>query len=236
MKTRSIVTLHFAATILLLMLSSQILFAQQPQDGITLPANTSEYYHTAGIVLDDGAGNTITILPPAGGAGIAFPFPSNTPNNGDVITSDGTGGVSWHAPAGGGFTPAFFNAYTTNVPFTIAPGVVVPVTTIATNSGFIADPFSGFTVVAAGTYNVEYTVTRDEPSAFAITVDGIVAPNSVFGCATGTSVVHGNAFLTLVVGDVIRLIAASTNSSAVTLEPFAPFSSVEASLTAVRIQ
>jgi hypothetical protein len=128
------------------------------------------------------------------------------------------------------------NAYTVFVPFTIPAGGIIPVTTIATNSGFVVDPFGDFTVLAAGTYNVEYTVTRDEASAFAISVNGVMAPNSVFGCATGTNVIHGNAFLTLVAGDVISLIAAPSNPSAVTLEPFALFSNVEASLTAVRIQ
>jgi hypothetical protein len=64
MKTRSVVTLQFIAALLLLIISAQSVFAQ-----------ASEYYHSRGIVLDDGAGNTITILPPVGGAGVAFRFP-----------------------------------------------------------------------------------------------------------------------------------------------------------------
>ena len=52
-----------------------------------------------GMVLGDGAGHTTTIH--AGTTTGTFTVPTNTSNNGDVITSNGTGGVSWQAQASG---------------------------------------------------------------------------------------------------------------------------------------
>jgi hypothetical protein len=170
------------------------------------------------LVLDDGAGNISTLVAAPGGSG-TLTLPS------------GSGTLTL-----GGFTPAYFNAYTTFLPFTIAPGSEVPVSTVSVISGFVADGSGGYIVSATGVYNVEYTVTRDEPSAFAISVNGVVQPNSVFGCATGTTVVHGNALLSLTAGDDVTLIASPNNVVAVTLELFQPFYSVVASVTATRIQ
>jgi hypothetical protein len=135
-----------------------------------------------------------------------------------------------------GFTPAYFNAYATSIPFTIPAGGEIPLPpTGATISGFTPDGTGGYIVAATGIYNVEYTVARDEPSAFAISVNGAVAANSVFGCATGTTVVHGSAILSLTTGNDITLVASPNNSTAVTLESVVT-GTVEASLTAIRIQ
>ncbi|HET6402243.1 MAG TPA: hypothetical protein VFH95_12710 [Candidatus Kapabacteria bacterium] len=190
------------------------------------------------LVLDDGAGNTTMLVAASGGTGtftlpaLSLTFPST--NASGVLTNNGSGSLSWAASSG--FTPAYFNAYTTSVAATIPAGGEVPVTTVGASSGFTSDGSGGFTVSATGVYNVEYTVARDESSAFAITVNGTKAAGSEFGCATGTSIVHGNVILSLTASDVIKLIASPNNSSAVTMETLSAGNTVEASLTAIRIQ
>jgi hypothetical protein len=196
-KTRSIVTLHFVITILLLIFSTQSLFAQ-----------ASQVYHSVGILLDDGAGNTLTLLPPASGG------------------SNGSMNV---------FTPAYFNAYVTSAPTSIVPGGDIPITTVATISGFVANGLGGFIVSMPGIYNVEFTVARNEPSAFAVAVNGAIQPNAVFGCATGTVVVHGSAMIPLLAGQVIKLVSSPLNATSVTLESEVA-GAVQASLSATRIQ
>ena len=89
---------------------------------------------------------------------------------------------------------------------------------------------------ATGVYNVEYTVAKVESGAFALTVNGVEAAGSEFGCATGTVVIHGNDILSLTSGDVLKLIASPNNTTAVTMETLSPGNTVEASLTAIRIQ
>lgn len=190
------------------------------------------------LVLDDGAGNITTLIAPLGGSGtitlpsLTLTFPST--NVSGVLTNNGSGGLSWVAPSG--FTPAYFNAYATSFAATIPAGGEVPIPSAATSAGFTADGSGGFTVSATGVYNVEYTVSRDESSAFAIKVNATEAAGSEFGCATGTSVIHGNVILSLVAGDVVSLIASPNNTTAVTMESISPGNTVEASLTAIRIQ
>jgi hypothetical protein len=77
----------------------------------SLFAQASQYYHTAGIVLDDGAGHTITLLPPTSGAGggtITLP-PAGllwpTTNLVGVLTNDGSGNLSWGSGGSGVYLP-----------------------------------------------------------------------------------------------------------------------------------
>ena len=152
--------------------------------------------------------------------------------NGRVLTSNGST-AAWQAPAS--FTPSYLNAYTTLVPFTIPAGGVIPVNSVAVNSGFISLGNGSFIVSNSGTYNVEFTVARNEPSAIALLVNGLSQPNSQFGCATGTTVVHGSAILQLLAGDILSLIAANNNAVSITLSPVV-LNTVVASMTAIRIQ
>ena len=190
------------------------------------------------LYIDDGHGAFSILTAPLGGGAITLPgasitFP--TTNAAGVLTNTGSGSLSWTAISG--FTPAFFNAYTTFWPFTIPAGAKIPLTTVATITGFTSDGSGGYVVAATGVYNVEYTVARVESSAFGISVNGVIQPNSIFGCATGTLVIHGNAILSLTAGADVTLNASLFNSSAVTLETYPPGSgAVEASLTATRIQ
>ncbi len=131
------------------------------------------------------------------------------------------------------FTPAYLNAYYTGIGQFVPLNSAVFFSSVPFSVGFTSTPNS-FTVITAGVYNVEFTVTPAQASDFAITVNGFVAPNAAFGCATGTTVIHGNAILSLNAGDVLALIN-NNSPSAVILNPFVT-GSVVASITAVRIQ
>jgi len=197
---------------------------------------------TAGTNGSAGSNGSVSIQTSAGNTSIGN-LGGTISIAGSNCTIDASGNVTATTYHGNGssltgisaFTPAYFNAYTTSVAVSIPAGGEIPVTTIAVNSGFTADGSGGYTVTATGVYNVEYTVARDESSSLAISVNGSVAANSVFGCATGTSVVHGNAMLSLTAGDKITLIASPNNSVSITLESVVT-GTVEASLTATRIQ
>jgi hypothetical protein len=64
--------------------------------GLTINGGDTVY---GGMMLGDGLGHTTTIH--AGTATGTFTVPTNTSNSGDVVTSDGIGGVSWQPQAGG---------------------------------------------------------------------------------------------------------------------------------------
>ncbi len=133
---------------------------------------------------------------------------------------------------GGGFTPSYLNAYA-SASQTVAISAAVVFASIPFSAGFTTTSTT-FTVTATGIYNVEFTVTPVGVSDFAITVNGTVAPNCAFGCATGTTVIHGNAILSLTAGDVLQLIN-NNSPAAVTLTPEVA-ASTSASITAIRIQ
>jgi hypothetical protein len=168
------------------------------------------------LILDDGAGHTSTLVAPAGGSGtITLPSVSGTLSV-------------------GGFTPSFFNAYMT-FGFVVAPGEIPIIQNgvLAVNAGFINDGVGAFTVTATGVYNVEFTIAPTSPGTFAIEVNGTIAPNSQFGCETGTTIVHGNAMISLTAGDAITLVNVGPGTNL--LSSVSP-GTVTASLTATRIQ
>ena len=117
----------------------------------------------------------------------------------------------------------------------VFPGLAVNLMTVAQASDIIPFFMGGFIVNSAGTYKVDYAVAHVEPCAFALTVNGIIAPNSQFGCATGTTIINGSAILSLNAGDIVQLINSPLSIVAVALTPVVP-GTVVASLTAVRLQ
>ena len=130
------------------MLSSQSLLAQTATP-------TAECYHAACIVLDDGTGNTVTLLPPGGtpGAGsISWP----TSNAVGVLTNDGNGGLSWGAAGG--------------------PSILI--TPVGTTTSFT--PTAGYTVyeytgAPSGTVTVTLPTTGVTPGAVIIVIDKLTS-------------------------------------------------------------
>jgi BclA C-terminal domain len=186
------------------------------------------------LYIDDGHGAFSILTAPLGGGAITLPgasitFPST--NAAGVLTNTGTGSLSWTPVSG--FTPAYFNAYSTNIQFVPTFSAVSFAFPPPFNVGFIVDPvLNTFTATSAGIYNMEFSVIPNSASTFAITQNGVVLANSQIGCATATTVIHGNAIVSLAAGDVMSLVSVQ---GTVGLFPSSP-GSITASLTAIRIQ
>jgi len=102
----------------------------------SLFAQASQYYHSRGIVLDDGAGHSVILLPPTTGSGggtITLP-PSGlvwpTTNVAGVLTNDGSGGLTWGVGGGGSFLPLAGGSITGTVGIGVAqnPGTGLTIT------------------------------------------------------------------------------------------------------------
>lgn len=61
------------------------------------------------------------------------------------------------------------------------------------------------TIVNAGIYRVEYTVTVAEARQIALYLNGAVVTSTIYGQATGTSVTTGIAIITVAANDVLTL-------------------------------
>lgn len=61
------------------------------------------------------------------------------------------------------------------------------------------------TIVNAGVYRVEYTVTVAEARQIALYINGAVVPSTIYGAATGTVVTTGIAIITVAAGAVLTL-------------------------------
>lgn len=87
-------------------------------------------------------------------------------------------------------------------------------------------------IVNAGTYEINFSVSGVEPNQFALTVNGVPEPSTVYGSGAGTQQTTGHAILTLGSGSVLTL-RNHSSAAAVTLQPNAGGTqeNVNASLT-----
>jgi BclA C-terminal domain len=75
-------------------------------------------------------------------------------------------------------------------------------------------------VVTAGTYAIAFSVSGTEPNQFALFVNGVVDPSSIYGSGAGTQQTTGaQVIMVLGVGDVIEL-RNHSSAAAVTLASF----------------
>ena len=73
-------------------------------------------------------------------------------------------------------------------------------------------------VVSAGTYAITFSVSGTEPNQFALTVNGVPNPSTIYGSGAGTQQNTGFTILTLGAGDTLTL-RNHTSAAAVTLAP-----------------
>jgi hypothetical protein len=92
------------------------------------------------------------------------------------------------------------------------------------------------TVVSAGTYLVDFSVSAVEPGQFTLFVNGAAAPGTTYGSGAGTQQDTGQAILTLAAGDAVTLVN-HTSAAAVTLESLAggTVANVNASMVVERL-
>src|SRR5581483_7437965 len=77
------------------------------------------------------------------------------------------------------------------------------------------------TIATAGVYHVEFIASVTEPGQLELTQNGVELPSTVYGRATGTSEISGQATLSVAAGDVLTLRNPSGNSSALSFTPLA---------------
>jgi hypothetical protein len=58
-------------------------------------AQTAQYYHSRGVLLDDGSGHTVTLLPPTTGGASSSSMLWPNSNGVGVLTNDGSGNLTW---------------------------------------------------------------------------------------------------------------------------------------------
>jgi hypothetical protein len=72
------------------------------------------------------------------------------------------------------------------------------------------------TIATAGVYRVEFIASVQEPGQLELTQNGVEVASTVYGRATGTSEIIGQAILTVAHNDVITLRNPAGNISALT--------------------
>jgi hypothetical protein len=79
---------------------------------------------------------------------------------------------------------------------------------------------TGIQIVAAGTYEVTFSVSGVEPSQMGLFLNGSVVPGTVYGSGAGTQQDTGQAIFAVAAGDVLTL-RNHSSSAAVTLQTLA---------------
>ena len=79
-----------------------------------------------------------------------------------------------------------------------------------------------FQLANIGTYRVAFTVPVTEPGQLGLSINGILLARSVFGRATGTSLISGEVFVTTTgVNSVLSVVNPPGNAAALTITPLA---------------
>jgi len=162
-------------------------------------------------------------LPGADGAAGAT-GPNGAPGNDGVTGATGSTGSTGATGVTGatGASPVLDYGYIYNTGAqVVAIGSPVTFDTNGVLSGLIHAPgTSQITVVSAGIYEVDFSVSGVEPNQFALFVNGVPDPGAIYGSGAGTQQTTGMAILQLSAGDVIELLNHSS-ASAVTLQTLA---------------
>ena len=122
-------------------------------------------------------------------------------------------------PAGGGLSAY---AYIYNLtPRTVPLEADVIFDTNGVLRGVTHDPgTANIALVAAGDYKVTFSVSGTEPNQFALFVNGVLVPGTIYGSGAGTQQNTGQVIATFAAGDVLT-VKNHTSSAAVGLQPLA---------------
>lgn len=114
--------------------------------------------------------------------------------------------------SGGGGLDEYAYYYNLTAPGTVAIGAAFPFDTdgpVTAGFAHTASPVpavsSPITILNAGTYKVDFTVTVAEARQIALYLNGAVVLSTIYGQATGTSVTTGVAIIDVAAGDVLTL-------------------------------
>jgi hypothetical protein len=131
--------------------------------------------------------------------------------------------VTWSE--GPATTPQYAYIYDLSPPSvsaTVAAGSDVPLASNGPMTSGITYAANGqITIATAGVYQVSFLASVDEPGQLELTQNGTPIPSSLYGRATGTSEISGQAILNVATGDFITLRNPAGNSSALTFTPVA---------------
>jgi hypothetical protein len=89
----------------------------------------------------------------------------------------------------------------------------------------------GITMADQGIYKVAFSVSGTEPCQFALFVNSVLVPETVYGSGAGTQQDNGQAILAINAGDVITLVNHSS-AAAVTLAAAPPIGGTAAAVNA----
>jgi hypothetical protein len=189
----------------------------QGEKGVTGNAGPAGLKGEAGIAGVAGASG------PKGETGAAGP-------SGSVGPAGATGVAGPAGPAGSSGSPAYAEFYALMPPdnaATVAAGAPVLFPQNGPTAGGIVRLSSGeFVIPRVGTYSVDFSVSVTEPGQLVIALDsggGIVElPYTVYGRATGTSQIAGDALITTTAASsTVELRNPAGNTPALTITPLA---------------
>ncbi|MGO9873808.1 MAG: collagen-like protein [Acidimicrobiia bacterium] len=141
----------------------------------------------------------------------------NNGSNGGIGGTGLTGGTGPQGPASGTNYGYIYNAGAQTVPLNTA----VDFDTNGTLFGFVHAPGSpAIEALVTGTYRVSFSVSGVQPNEFALFVNGVIVPGSIYGSGAGTQQNNGEVILSLNAADTVTLVN-NTSASAVTLQTLA---------------
>ena len=105
---------------------------------------------------------------------------------------------------------------------TVAVGAAVQFPRTGPSRGSIIPlTVSTFQLPLAGTYEVTWQVSVNEPGQLQLALGGVGLPDTVTGRATGTSQISGSTLITVTGASILSLINPPGNSTALTITPIA---------------
>ncbi len=144
------------------------------------------------------------------------------PSVGQVLTATSATTSTWQtsSPVSGSYAD-FYALMPGDNAATIAANAAVlfPQTGPVNGTDITRASSSQFNLVTAGDYEVQWQVSVTEPGQLAVALDGTMVASTVVSRATGTSQIVGLCIISATVGQVLTIINATSNTTALTITP-----------------